>query len=259
MLEQMDVTESSWPGPGFMEPMFPVGAYSRTQPIDADGRGRAPLPSRRPRRRKRSRQEGAAEGTEEAGERRRRKRKRRRRNAAANSTGNDNRGSVSTRRSRATFRRKTCVCRASLALSIAVACSAPREKLGDPAQEIAALLQRSAADWNHGDLAGFMSDYARDSLTSYMSAVTSSMAAAAVRSLPGELLRAGKIARLRSHSMSCYVRVLTPDFAYATARFKLTRRDSVVASGPFTLVLQRQGDRCASLHDHTSPAIRSEP
>src|SRR6266550_3053012 len=23
MLEQMDVTESSWPGPGFMEPMFP--------------------------------------------------------------------------------------------------------------------------------------------------------------------------------------------------------------------------------------------
>src|SRR6266550_8565000 len=23
MLEQMDVTDSSWPGPGFMEPMFP--------------------------------------------------------------------------------------------------------------------------------------------------------------------------------------------------------------------------------------------
>jgi len=50
------------------------------------------------------------------------------------------------------------------------------------------------------------------------------------------------------------VRVLTPDFAYATARFKLTRppRDSVVASGPFTLVLQRQGDRWRILHDHTS-------
>src|SRR3989442_1543447 len=52
------------------------------------------------------------------------------------------------------------------------------------------------------------------------------------------------------------VRVLTPDFAYATARFKLSRppRDSVVASGPFTLVLQRQGDppRWRILHDHTS-------
>ena len=37
-----------------------------------------------------------------------------------------------------------------------------------------------------------------------------------------------------------------------TARFKLSRRDSVVASGPFTLVLQRQGDRWRILHDHTS-------
>jgi ketosteroid isomerase-like protein len=80
------------------------------------------------------------------------------------------------------------------------------------------MLQRSASDWNRGDLAGFMSDYARDSLSF------------------DEL----------------HVRVLTPDFAYATARFKLSRRDSVVASGPFTLVLQRQGDRWRILHDHTS-------
>jgi len=28
---------------------------------------------------------------------------------------------------------------------------------------------------------------------------------------------------------------------------------AVVASGPFTLVLQRQGDRWRILHDHTSP------
>src|SRR5437870_3555587 len=69
MLEQMDVTESSWPGPGFMELMFP---------------------------------------------------------------------------------------------------SAPTIPFGNPPQEIAAMLQRSASDWNRGDLAGFMSDYARDSLTSYM-------------------------------------------------------------------------------------------
>ena len=63
------------------------------------------------------------------------------------------------------MRRSSCV----VLISIAIACSAPREKLGNPSQEIAAMLQRSAADWNHGDLAGFMSDYAKDSLTSYMS------------------------------------------------------------------------------------------
>jgi ketosteroid isomerase-like protein len=48
------------------------------------------------------------------------------------------------------------------------------------------------------------------------------------------------------------VRTLTPDFAYVTARFRLIRRDSVVASGPFTLVVQKQGDRWRILHDHTS-------
>ncbi len=49
-------------------------------------------------------------------------------------------------------------------------CSAPKIPFGNPPQEIAAMLQRSASDWNHGDLAGFMSDYAKDSLTSYMAA-----------------------------------------------------------------------------------------
>src|SRR5882762_7616321 len=32
MLEQMDVTESSWPGPGFMEPMFPTAPTPAPMP-----------------------------------------------------------------------------------------------------------------------------------------------------------------------------------------------------------------------------------
>jgi len=46
-----------------------------------------------------------------------------------------------------------------VALSIAVACSAREKSSAILAQEIAALFAGSAADWNHGDLAGFMSDY----------------------------------------------------------------------------------------------------
>src|SRR2546430_11259612 len=38
----------------------------------------------------------------------------------------------------------------------------------DPQAEIAQMLAHSAANWNAGDLAAFMSDYARDSLTSYV-------------------------------------------------------------------------------------------
>ncbi|HTI05674.1 MAG TPA: DUF4440 domain-containing protein [Gemmatimonadales bacterium] len=146
------------------------------------------------------------------------------------------------------MRRASCV----VLLSIAVACSAPKIPLGDPPQEIAAMLQRSASDWNRGDLAGFMSDYAQDSLTSYMAAGHVQYGWQPLYDryqknyfAPGKSRDSLAFEELR-------VRVLTPDFAYATARFTLLRRDSVVASGPFTLVLQKQGDRWRILHDHTS-------
>jgi len=132
------------------------------------------------------------------------------------------------------------------------ACSAPAVPMGDPAQEIVAMLTRSAADWNRGDLAGFMSDYAHDSLTSYVSRGHVQYGWQALY----DRYQANYFAPGKSRDSLAFeevrVRALTPDFAYATARFKLVRGDSVVASGPFTLVLQRQGDRWRILHDHTS-------
>jgi len=133
-----------------------------------------------------------------------------------------------------------------------IGCSAPKIPMGNPPEEIAAMLTRSAADWNRGDLSGFMSDYAKDSLTSYMSNGHVQYGWQALYDryqtnyfAPGKSRDSLSFDDLR-------VRVLTPDFAYATARFKLSRRDSTVASGPFTLVLQKQGDRWRILHDHTS-------
>ncbi|HMG17432.1 MAG TPA: nuclear transport factor 2 family protein [Gemmatimonadales bacterium] len=137
-------------------------------------------------------------------------------------------------------------------LLMMIACSAPRENLGNPEQEIGAMLQRSAADWNRGDLAGFMSDYAKDSLTSYMS---DGHVQYGWQPLYDRYQRNYFAAGKSRDSLSfdeLRVRMLTPALAYATARFKLSRRDSVVASGPFTLVLQRQGDRWRILHDHTA-------
>lgn len=137
-------------------------------------------------------------------------------------------------------------------LLMMIACSAPRENLDTPEQEIGAMLQRSAADWNRGDLAGFMSDYAKDSLTSYLSL---GHVQYGWQPLYDRYQRNYFAAGKSRDSLSfdeLRVRVLTPDLAYATARFTLSRRDSVVASGPFTLVLQRQGDRWRILHDHTA-------
>lgn len=115
------------------------------------------------------------------------------------------------------------------------------------------MLQRSAADWNRGDLDGFMSDYAQDSLTSYMAGGHLQYGWQPLYDryqknyfAPGKSRDSLSFDELR-------VRALTPDLAYATARYKLSRGDSVVASGPFTLVLQKRGDRWQILHDQTSP------
>jgi len=133
-----------------------------------------------------------------------------------------------------------------------MACSAPPTQGGNPPAEIVAMLTRSAADWNRGDLPGFMSDYARDSLTSYVSGGHMQYGWQALYDrYQANYFAPGK-ARDSLAFEEIRVRALTPDFAYTTARFKLLRGDSLVASGPFTLVLQKQGDRWRILHDHTA-------
>ena len=48
------------------------------------------------------------------------------------------------------------------------------------------------------------------------------------------------------------VRALDDHLALATARFQMTRGDSVVASGPFTLIREKRNQRWLIIHDHTS-------
>src|SRR5256885_15917093 len=126
---------------------------------------------------------------------------------------------------------------------ILIGCAAPRVPLGDPQAEVAAMLARSAANWNAGDLAGFMSDYARDSLTSY---VTRGHVQYGWQPLYDHY-RTTYFAPGKSRDSLAFsevrVRPLTLDLALCTARFQLSRGAAVTASGPFTLVLQKPGAR----------------
>jgi len=127
------------------------------------------------------------------------------------------------------------------------ACAAPRGPHGDPQVEINAMLARSAAAWNRGDLAGFMNDYARDSLTSYVTG--------------GHVLfdryQKAYFATGKSRDSLAFsevrVRPLTTNLVLCTARFALQRGQQVTASGPFTLILAKRDDRWLIIHDHTSP------
>ena len=131
-------------------------------------------------------------------------------------------------------------------------CVAAQLPVGDPEREITATLSRSASDWNRGDLDGFMSDYARDSLTSYVSAGHVQYGWQPLYDHYQQTYFAPGKSRDSLAFEEVHVRSLTPDVALATARFRLLRRDSVVASGPFTLILQKRGDRWLILHDHTA-------
>jgi ketosteroid isomerase-like protein len=230
----------------------PVGAHARADTIvGADGRAVAAFVFQaQGQEEKETGQEVASEGQEETGEKEegREKETPPLTHLATTSAGASRRDAPATR-----LKEKTPVRRASsLVLVSLVACSAPKIPFGNPPQEIAAMLQRSAADWNRGDLQGFMSDYAQDSLTSYMANGHVQYGWQVLYDRYQKNYFAPGKSRDSLSFDELHVRVLTPDFAYATARFKLSRRDSVVASGPFTLVLQKQGDRWKILHDHTS-------
>ena len=132
------------------------------------------------------------------------------------------------------------------------ACAAPSVPVGDPRAEIAASLARSASDWNRGDLDAFMGDYAKDSLTGYVTGGHVQYGWQAMYDHYQEAYFAPGKSRDSLSFEEIRVRALTMDLAFATARFQLHRGDSLVASGPFTLILQKRGQRWLILHDHTS-------
>ena len=114
-----------------------------------------------------------------------------------------------------------------------------------------AQLERSAADWNRGNLDGFMSDYAADSLTGFVSEGRVRRGYPWIREHYAPLFQPGAVRdSLRFERVE--VRSLGPEFALVTARFVLHRGGTTTASGPFTLVFQRRPDGWKILHDHTS-------
>ena len=122
----------------------------------------------------------------------------------------------------------------------------------DPHAEIMATLTRSAADWNRGDLDGFMSDYLQDSTLSFVSGRGVLYGWQALYDRYQRAFFAPGTTRDSLTFTDLRVRALDDDLALATARFQLARGDSVTASGPFTLILRKQGGRWRIVHDHTS-------
>jgi beta-aspartyl-peptidase (threonine type) len=112
-------------------------------------------------------------------------------------------------------------------------------------------LTRSAADWNRGDLEGFLSDYAAESTTTFVDGRRARHGIGFIRENYTRWFAPGaQRDSLRFEAVE--TRRLGPEFALVTARFILHRDDSTTASGPFTLVMRQTPQGWKIIHDHSS-------
>jgi ketosteroid isomerase-like protein len=119
------------------------------------------------------------------------------------------------------------------------------------ASDIASQLDRAADDWNRGNLEGFLSDYAAESTTTFVDGRRARRGFEFIRQVYAPRFAPG--ARRDSLRFEEIVaRQLSPALALVTARFVLTRGDTVTASGPFTLVMELRPAGWKILHDHSS-------
>jgi uncharacterized protein (TIGR02246 family) len=118
-------------------------------------------------------------------------------------------------------------------------------------EEMEQLFDRSARDWNAGDLDGFMSDYARDSTTSYVSRGAVRYGIDRIRANYASRFAPGA-ARDSLRFETLVARPLGDDHALVTARYILHRDGKTTASGPFSVIMERRTDGWKILHDHTS-------
>jgi beta-aspartyl-peptidase (threonine type) len=116
---------------------------------------------------------------------------------------------------------------------------------------ITAQFTRSADAWNRGDLDAFVSDYAPDSVTGFVSGGHVQHGYRWIREHYAPRFAPGASRdSLRFEEFNA--RPLAPAVALITARFVLHRDGRTTASGPFTLVMERRPDGWKILHDHTS-------
>jgi len=138
---------------------------------------------------------------------------------------------------------------APLACARAPRAGTPAPDAGAARGAVLALLAHGAAAWTRGDLAGFVSDYAPEATFVTPRRVLHGRSEIEAHYAPRF---AAGAARDSLWFQDLEVDVLAPDALNAIAYYVLQRGDSVVARGPTSLVMRREGGRWFIVHDHSS-------
>lgn len=117
--------------------------------------------------------------------------------------------------------------------------------------EIAAMMNKSARDWTHGDLDGFMDSYEPGLGTTFVTPAGVVNGRDAIRARYAPRFTSG--ARQDSLSFEdLEIDLLAPNLANVIAYYRLSRGDSTVARGPTSLVMRRRDGQWRIIHDHSS-------
>lgn len=139
-----------------------------------------------------------------------------------------------------------------LALAALSSCATAPKKSAAIEDEIRAALNKQAAEWNAGNLRGFMDIYAKSDSTRFASGADIMTGWQAVfdryQKKYGTREAMGKLT-----FSDIDVKTLAPDSALAFGRWHLTRANDQ-PNGLFTLILKKTVDGWRIIHDHTSAA-----
>ena len=118
-------------------------------------------------------------------------------------------------------------------------------------EQICAMMRRSAAAWNRGDLDAFMADYLPSEGTTFVGSKGVVRGPSAIRERYAPRFAPGGVRDSLSFEF-VEVDLLAPDVANTIAFYVLARGDSVVARGPTSLVMRRVNGSWKIVHDHSS-------
>jgi ketosteroid isomerase-like protein len=127
----------------------------------------------------------------------------------------------------------------------------PRQPSAGMASAISGALDRSAAGWNSGDLGQFMGIYLDSPRTTYATHTRYIHGPVGIRAVYADRFAPGA-QRDSLRLVEVTVDSLSPVIANVMAFYVLSRRDSVTARGPTSLLMQRVGGTWYIVHDHSS-------
>lgn len=139
-------------------------------------------------------------------------------------------------------------------LALGIASSAARAQPGDSSsvQAVRAVLERQAADWNRGDLDGFLAGYWKSPRVVFQSAGQRYDGWEAMRDRYRRRYQAEGRAMGKLAFSGLEIEPLGPEAVLARGRWDLKMPDGSTPGGLFTLILRKFPEGWKIVHDHTS-------